>query len=414
MSGYARAKDAYAELGVDTDAAITRALSVPISVHCWQADDVGGFEVHEGGRDSGGIMATGNYPGRARTAEEVRQDLDEVFRLVPGVHRANLHASYAETGGKSVGRDALTTEHFAGWIDWAREIGIGLDFNPTYFGHPKAASGFTLSNADPEIRAFWIRHGIASRRIAAGIAAALGGECVNNHWVPDGAKDTPADRWSPRARLLDSYDQILAEPIPGCVDAVESKLFGLGSEDYVVGSFEFYSSYALKKGIPFCLDMGHYHPTESVADKLSALLQFHDRILLHTSRPMRWDSDHVVVFNDDLRTTFLELVRGNALDRAIVALDFFDASINRIAAYVIGIRATRKAILYALLDPTATIQGYEVDGKLAHKLALIEEARTLPFGEVWDELCGQDGVPVGRAWLEDIDQYESNVLATRI
>lgn len=413
MSGYARAKDVYAELGVDTDAALARALEVPISVHCWQADDVGGFEIHEGGLDSGGIMATGNYPGRARNAAEVRQDFDEVFRLVPGVHRANLHAIYAETDGKAVSRDELGVGHFQGWIDWAKAAGIGLDFNPTYFAHPKASSGYTLSNADDEIRSFWIRHGIASRRIASGIAEALGKECVNNHWVPDGAKDSPADRWSPRARLVAAYDEILAESIPGCVDAVESKLFGLGSEDYVVGSFEFYSSYALRKGVPFCLDMGHFHPTETIADKLSALMQFHDRLLLHTSRPLRWDSDHVVVFNDDLKAVFLELVRGKALDRAIVALDFFDASINRIAAYVIGIRATRKALLYALLDPTAQLQRYETEGKFAHKLALMEEAKTLPFGDVWDELCTRADVPVGRAWLDEIDAYEASVLSGR-
>jgi L-rhamnose isomerase len=413
MSGYARAKDVYAELGVDADAAIARALQVPISVHCWQADDVAGFEVHPGGTDSGGIMATGNYPGRARNADEVRQDYDTVLGLVPGAHRANLHAIYAETGGLPVERDALTVEHFANWIDWAKTQGVGLDFNPTYFAHPKAASGYTLSHADPEVRRFWIRHGIASRRIAAGIAEALGEPCVNNHWVPDGAKDSPADRWSPRARLIEAYDEILGEPMPGCLDAVESKLFGLGSEDYVVGSFEFYASYSLRKGVLFCLDMGHFHPTETITDKLSALLQFHERVLLHTSRPIRWDSDHVVLFNDDLRAAFLELARGNALDRAIVALDFFDASINRIAAYVVGIRATRKAILYALLDPTAQLKRYESEGKLAHKLALMEEAKTLPFGDVWDELCRQANVPVGRAWLDEVDAYETTVLAHR-
>jgi L-rhamnose isomerase len=413
MSGYARAKDVYAELGVDADAAIARALQVPISVHCWQADDVAGFEVHPGGTDSGGIMATGNYPGRARHADEVRQDYDTVLGLVPGVHRANLHAIYAETGGQAVERDALTVDHFAGWIDWAKAQGVGLDFNPTYFAHPKAATGYTLSHADPEIRQFWIRHGIASRRIAAGIAEALGEPCVTNHWVPDGAKDSPADRWSPRARLAEAYDEILASPMPGCVDAVESKLFGLGSEDYVVGSFEFYASYALKRNTLLCLDMGHFHPTETIADKLSALLQFHERLLLHTSRPIRWDSDHVVLFNDDLRAVFLELTRGNALHRAVVALDFFDASINRIAAYVIGIRATRKAILYALLDPAAQLKRYEAEGKLAHKLALMEEAKTLPFGDVWDELCVQADVPVGRAWLDEVDAYETAVLAHR-
>ena len=413
MSGYDRAKEVYAELGVDAEAAISRALDVPISIHCWQADDVGGFEVYEGGVDSGGIMATGNYPGRARNAEEVRQDYEAVLRLVPGVHRANLHATYAETCGKRVERDELSLEHFAGWNDWARAMGIGLDFNPTYFAHPKAASGFTLSHADPEIRAFWIRHGIASRRIAAGIAQALGVDCVNNHWIPDGAKDSPADRWSPRARLVEAYDQILAEPLSGCVDAVESKLFGLGSEDYVVGSFEFYNSYALLRKKLLCLDMGHFHPTETIADKLSSLLQFHDRLLLHVSRPIRWDSDHVVIFNDDLRAVFLELARGKATERAVVALDFFDASIHRVAAYVIGIRSTRKAMLYALLDPSQLLQKEEADGRLAAKLALMEEAKTLPFGEVWDELCRRADVPVGRSWIDEVQRYEREVTALR-
>jgi L-rhamnose isomerase len=410
---YERARDVYAELGVDTDAAIRRALEVPISIHCWQADDVAGFEVHEGGKDSGGIMATGNYTGRARNADEVRQDYDKVLSLVPGVHRANLHASYAETDGKPVGRDELTVEHFQRWIDWGQAAGVDLDFNPTYFGHPKAATGYTLSHADPEIRAFWVRHGIASRHIAAGIAKAQGGECVNNHWIPDGAKDSPADRWGPRLRLVESYDEILKEKIDGCTDAVESKLFGLGSEDYVVGSFEFYASYSLSRKVLFCLDMGHFHPTETIADKLSSLLQFHDRLLLHTSRPMRWDSDHVVLFNDDLRNVFLELTRGKALHRAIVALDFFDASINRIGAYVIGVRATRKGILNALLDPSDLVQRLESEGKLAQKLAMMEEAKTLPFGDVWDELCRQADVPVGRAWISELDAYEQNVLAAR-
>lgn len=413
MSAYDRAREVYGELGVDVEAALRRALEVPISIHCWQADDVAGFEVHEGALDSGGIMATGNYPGRARDADELRADYEQVLRLVPGRHRANLHAIYAETGGRPVGRDELEVSHFQSWIDWAKGQGVGLDFNPTYFAHPLAASGYTLSSADPEVRKFWIRHGVASRRIASGIAQALGGECVNNHWIPDGAKDQPADRWSPRARLVEAYDEILAEPAPGCADAVESKLFGLGSEDYVVGSFEFYASYSLRKGVLFCLDMGHFHPTESVADKLSALLQFHDRLLLHTSRPIRWDSDHVVIFDDDLRNLFLELTRGNALDRAIVALDFFDASINRIAAYVIGIRATRKAILYALLDPSAQLKRLEAEGRLGRKLALMEEAKTLPFGEVWDELCRRAGVPGGTQWMDAVDRYEADVLTGR-
>jgi len=413
MASSNRSRELYGELGVDVDKAIAIALNVPISIHCWQADDVGGFEIHEGAVDSGGIMATGNYPGRARSAEEVRQDLDQVLALVPGRHRVNLHATYAETDGKAIPRDELSGKHFDGWIQWAKAGAIGLDFNPTYFAHPLAASGFTLSHADHTVRSFWIRHGIASRQIAGHIANSLGDACVNNHWIPDGAKDSPADRWSPRARLVEALDEVLHTPIDGCVDAVESKLFGLGSEDYVVGSFEFYTSYALSRQVLYCLDMGHFHPTESIADKLSSLLQFHDRILLHTSRPMRWDSDHVVLFNDELRATFQELVRGNALDRAIVALDFFDASINRIAAYVIGIRATRKAILYALLDPTAQLKALESSGKLANKLALMEEIKTLPFGEVWSELCEQGMAPDDRKWIGQVDAYEANVLAKR-
>lgn len=413
VTTFDRAKDVYAGFGVDAEAAIRHALSVPISIHCWQGDDVHGFEVHEGSVDSGGIMATGNHPGRARNADELRADIDQVLRLVPGTHRFNLHAIYAETGGQAVSRDELDLPHFRNWIDWANGHGMGLDFNPTYFAHPLASSGYTLSHADPEVRAFWIRHGIASRRIAGGIHRMLGRPCVNNHWIPDGAKDSPADRWGPRERLVDSYDQIFAESIPGCRDAVESKLFGLGSEDYVVGSFEFYASYSLRKNLLFCLDMGHFHPTETIADKLSSLLQFHSHLLLHTSRPIRWDSDHVVVFNDDLRAVFLELARGGAMDRAFVALDFFDASINRLAAYVIGIRATRKAILFALLDPTQRLQAAEREGRMAHKLALMEEAKTLPFGDVWDELCRRDDVPTGLSWIDETDRYTATVLDAR-
>ncbi|HSI73205.1 MAG TPA: L-rhamnose isomerase [Fimbriimonas sp.] len=413
MSAYDRARGIYAEWGVDAEEAILSALLEPISIHCWQADDVAGFEIHEGAVDSGGIMATGNHPGKARNAEELRADYDKVLSLVPGEHRANLHAIYAETNGQAVPRDELTVEHFAGWCDWAASRRIGIDFNPTYFAHPLAASGFTLSHADKGVRDFWIRHGIACRKIASDISTRLENPCVNNHWIPDGAKDSPADRWSPRRRLIEAYDEILAEPMEGCVDAVESKLFGLGSEDYVVGSFEFYASYSLQRNLLFCLDMGHFHPTESVADKLSSLLQFHDQLLLHVSRPVRWDSDHVVLFNDDLRAVFLELKRGRAMDRAIVALDFFDASINRIAAYVIGIRATRKAMLYALLDPTAKLQEAEASGNLARKLALSEEAKTLPFGDVWDELCKRADVPCGAAWIDEVEVYEREVLAKR-
>ena len=413
MSLYEQAKDIYAEWGVDSEAAIQTALAVPISIHCWQSDDVNGFEPKDSSTDSGGIMATGNYPGRARNGDELRQDYDKVLSLVPGVHRANLHAIYAETNGQKVGRDELQVEHFARWIDWAAASGIMLDFNPTYFAHPMAASGYTLSHVDPMIRSFWIRHGIVCRNIASGMAKAQGSECVINHWIPDGAKDATADRWSPRKRLVEALDEVLNEPLEGCTDAVESKLFGLGSEDYVVGSFEFYLSYALSRKVAFCLDMGHFHPTETISDKLSSILQFQERVLLHTSRPMRWDSDHVVLFNDDLRAVFFELKRGDALDRAVIALDFFDASINRIGAYVVGVRATRKGILNALLDPTVTLQNLEFEGKNAQKLALMEEFKTLPFGAVWDELCARANVPVGKAWIAEMESYEAQVQSKR-
>jgi len=406
-SPYQHAKQAYAKLGVDTDRAIAAALQVPVSLHCWQGDDVGGFEVKKGPA-GGGIMATGNYPGRARNGDELRADLRQVLALVPGQHRVNLHAIYAETDGQFVERDELQPAHFAKWIAWARQHRIALDFNPTFFAHPLASEGFTLSHADRATRRFWIRHGQACRRIAAVMAKQLGGTCVINHWIPDGAKDSPADRWSPRERLTDSLDQMLRPRLRGVVDCVEGKLFGIGSEDYVVGSTEFYSHYALTRGVVLCLDMGHFHPTETIHDKLSAFLQFHKKLLLHVSRPIRWDSDHVVIFNDDLRAVFHELVRGRALDRVYVALDYFDASINRIAAYVIGARATRKAILYALLEPAALRQC-----RGAAKLALLEELKTLPFGGVWDELCARACVPATNAWMATVENYEQTVLACR-
>ena len=410
------AKAEYAALGVDVDQAIASCLAVPISVHCWQVDDVAGFEVSES-TDGGGIMATGNYPGRARNGDEARADFDQVLSLLPGTHKLNVHAFYAETDGQAVERDELEPAHFSRWIDWAKAAGIGLDFNPTYFAHPKADDGFTLSHADAGIRDFWVRHGIASRRIAEHMAREVGQPCVNNHWVPDGAKDSPADRFGPRQRLAESYDRIL-DPGLGvdgslCVDAVESKLFGIGSEDYVVGSMEFYTGYSLTRKVVQCLDMGHYHPTEQVSDKISALLQFHDKLLIHTSRPIRWDSDHVVLFNDDVRNVFLEIARCGALDRMYVALDFFDASINRIAAYVIGTRATRKAILAGLLDPTAVLQKLEAEGKLGQKLALMEEQRTMPFGAVWNQLCRQAGTPPGASWIPAVEAYEATVLQAR-
>ena len=414
---YQRAKSAYAAVGVDADAAIEAAAAVPVSVHCWQGDDVRGFEAGQGAADSGGLLATGNYPGRARNADELRGDLEEVLSLVPGTHRVNVHAIYAETGGKKVDRDALEPKHFAGWIDWARKRGIGLDFNPTFFAHPKAADGRTLSHPDPGIRAFWIAHGIACRRIGEAMARELGTPCGVNLWIPDGSKDSPADRWSPRRRLLESLDAIYADDLGIdrrlCLDSVESKLFGLGSEAYVVGSHEFYLAYALARGLAVCLDMGHFHPTETVHDKLSAILALADWLLLHVSRPVRWDSDHVALFDDDMRAVFQELVRGEALGRAKVALDYFDASINRVAAYTIGARATRKAVLYALLEPSDRLKALEAEGKGAQKLALMEEMKTMPFGAMWDRLCAEADVPVGAAWIPEVERYERDVLARR-
>ena len=415
-AAYRHAREAYHALGVDTEAAIRRALSIPISIHCWQSDDVRGLETPREGLDSGGIMATGAYPGRARNGDEMRADLDLVLSLLPGRQRLNLHAFYAETGGRPVGRDRIRPEHFAGWLHWARSRRIGLDFNPTYFAHPMASSGFTLSHPDAAVRRFWIAHARSSRRIAQHFARELGKPSVTNHWVPDGAKETPADCWGPRERLRESYDAIFRDRSVNpklCVDAVEGKLFGLGSEAYVVGSQEFYSSYALSRGLVPCLDLGHYHPTESVADKISALLQFHPRILLHTSRPVRWDSDHVVILDDAVRSLFLEIARGDAWDRVFVALDFFDASINRIAAYVIGGRATRQAILIGTLDPSARLRAAEAAGKGHERLALMEHARALPWGAVWDELCERDGVPAGADWLREVSGYERRVLSKR-
>jgi L-rhamnose isomerase len=415
-AAYRLARDAYADVGVDPEAAIKRALAVPVSLHCWQADDVRGLETPREGLDSGGIMATGGYPGRARNGDEMRADLDLVLKLLPGKQRLNLHAFYAETGSSHVDRDELAPEHFSRWLTWAKSRHIGLDFNPTYFAHPQAASGFTLSHPDRSIRRFWIDHAKASRHIAAHFAKKLGTPCVNNHWIPDGAKDAPADRWAPRARLVESFDAIFADKSVNrklCVDAVEGKLFGLGSEDYVVGSQEFYTSYAQSRGVVPCLDLGHYHPTESVADKVSALMQFHPRVLLHNSRPVRWDSDHVVILDDAVRSLFLEIARGDVWDRVFVALDFFDASINRIAAYLIGARATRQAILCGLLDPTARLRAAENAGRGHERLALMEQAKALPWAAVWDVLCARADVPVGIDWLKDVARHEKTVLAER-
>jgi L-rhamnose isomerase len=411
---YALARERYAALGVDAEAALERLAAVPLSLHCWQGDDVGGFE-NAGAELGGGLAVTGNYPGKARTPDELRADIEQALALLPGKHRLNLHASYAETGGRRVERNELAPEHFARWVDWARSRRLGLDFNPTFFAHPLAADGFTLAHPDEGTRRFWVEHGIACRKIGACFGRALGSACVTNVWVPDGYKDTPVDRRGPRERLRRSLDLVFAEPIDPRHnrDAVEPKLFGIGSESYVVGSHEFYLGYAVSRRKLLCLDAGHFHPTETIADKISSVLTWLDEILLHVSRGVRWDSDHVVTLTDDLRAIAEELVRGNYLDRVHVGLDFFDASINRVAAWVIGSRATLKALLAALLEPTDALRAYEAAGNYTARLATLEEIKTLPLGAVWDYYCLQAGVPVGGAWLDEVERYEKAVLSGR-
>jgi L-rhamnose isomerase len=411
---FALAQDQYAHWGVDVDSALKRLGSVPISLHCWQGDDVGGFE--ESGQEiGGGLAVTGQYPGKARTADELRSDLDKTLTLVPGSHRLNLHASYAETQGRRVERDALEPEHFQNWIEWARSRRIGMDFNPTYFAHPLAKSGYTLAHADPSIRRFWIDHGIACRRIGQSIGKALGTPCITNVWIPDGSKEGPIDRAGPRQRLADALDAIFAESIDPrhLLDAVEGKLFGLGSESYVAGSHEFYFGYAVSRRKLLCLDAGHYHPTEVISDKISAVLMYLDEILLHVSRGVRWDSDHVVVLSDELLAIAQELSRGNYLGRVHIGLDFFDASINRVAAWVIGTRCMIKALLVAFLEPAEKLRRLEAEGDTTARLALLEELKSLPWGVVWDHYCRTQGVPVGADWLAEVKAYERDVLSKR-
>jgi L-rhamnose isomerase len=411
---FSLARERYAQFGVNADDAINRLSRIPISLHCWQGDDVGGFE-SSGSELGGGLAVTGNYPGKARTPDQLRADLDKAMSLIPGRHRLNLHASYAEFAGQKVDRDKLEAAHFQRWIDWAKSRQIGMDFNPTFFAHPKAADGFTLAHRDEGIREFWIQHGIACRQIGAAMGKALGTPCVTNVWIPDGYKDTPADRKSPRQRLADSLDAIFATPIDPShnLDAVEGKLFGIGSESYVVGSHEFYLGYAISRKKLVCLDAGHYHPTESVADKISAVLANLDRILLHVSRGVRWDSDHVVTLTDELQAIAHELVRGDYLARTHIGLDFFDASINRVAAWVIGTRAMLKSLLIALLEPFENLREFENAGDYTARLALSEEAKSLPFGAVWDYYCHQQNVPTGADWLDEIKTYERDVLSKR-
>ena len=414
QTAYAAAKERYAMLGVDTGAALDALSSISISLHCWQGDDVGGFESPDA-ELGGGLAATGNYPGKARNAGELRGDLDKAYSLIPGTHRLNLHAIYAETGGRKVERNALLPEHFAAWVDWARENGRGIDFNPTCFSHPLAESGFTLASYDEGIRSFWIEHCIACRKIGEHIGRELGSPCVTNVWIPDGFKDTPVDRKTPRLLLKESLDAIFAEKLdPGCnLDSVESKLFGLGSESYVAGSHEFYLGYAVANHILLCLDSGHFHPTETISDKISATLTFLDEILLHVSRGVRWDSDHVVILSDDLQAIAQEVVRGGFLERVHIGLDYFDASINRVAAWVIGTRSALRALLMALLEPIDHMRALEVAGDYTARMALLEGLKGLPSGAVWDYFCLQQGVPVGTGFMDEIQAYEKQTLSKR-
>ena len=411
---FALAKERYADLGVDVDRALKTLAKIPISLHCWQGDDVGGFE-KLGMELGGGLAVTGNYPGKARTPQELRADIDKALSLIPGRHRLNLHACYGEFGGKSVDRDEIAPEHFSNWIAWAKKNKLGMDFNPTFFAHPKAADGFTLAHPDKRIRAFWVEHGIRCREIGAAIGKALGTPCVTNVWIPDGYKDTPADRRAPRERLAAALDALFKQPISPKLnlDAVEPKLFGLGSESYVVGSHEFYLGYAISRAKLLCLDAGHYHPTEGISDKITSVLEYLPEILLHVSRGVRWDSDHVVTFTDELQAIAREIVANGYLDRVHIGLDYFDASINRVAAWVIGARNMLRALLLALLEPTETLRAAEAAGDHTTRLALQEEVRSLPIGAVWECYCESRGVPVGEAWLPEIKRYESEVLSKR-
>lgn len=412
-NAYNLAKERYAALNVDTDKALAQLETISISLHCWQGDDVGGFE-NPGGDLTGGIAATGNYPGKARTADELRKDLDVVYSLLPGSHRLNLHAIYLESDEK-VERNKIEPKHFSAWKDWAKTNNHGVDFNPTCFSHPLSADGFTLAHRDPSIRQFWIEHCIASRRIGEYFGRELGTPAVTNIWIPDGYKDSPADRKTPREILCQSLDAVLNEKIDPRynLDAVEPKLFGIGSESYVVGSAEFYIAYALSRKILLTLDSGHFHPTETISDKISALLLYLDQLLLHVSRGVRWDSDHVVTFNDDTQNIANEIVRNDALERVHIGLDYFDASINRIAAWTIGARNTLRALLVALLEPREMLRQYEIEGDFSSRLALQEELKSMPFSAIWDYYCAKKNVPVGMDFMTVIKDYEKKELSKR-
>lgn len=413
MREYEAAKERYAAYGVNTEKALKALENVKISMHCWQGDDVKGF-LFRSNALTGGIQATGNYPGAARTPAELRQDMQEALSLIPGKHKINLHAIYADTDEK-VDLDRLEPRHFESWAAWAKENGLGLDFNPTCFSHAKSESGFTLSSADESIREFWVEHCRRSRKIGEYFGKELGQKCVTNIWIPDGYKDIPVDRLAPRERLEKSLDEIFSEPLDESanLDAVESKVFGIGSESYVTGSQEFYLGYAVKNHKAVCLDTGHFHPTEHVSDKISSVLMFTNELLLHVSRPVRWDSDHVIILNDELQEIAFELVRNGLLGRTHIGLDFFDASINRVAAWVIGMHNMQKALLRALLEPTSALKQYELDGDYTSRLAMLEEMKSMPWQAVWDEFCERNNVPVGAKWLDTVRSYEKSVLSQR-
>ncbi|HWX22516.1 MAG TPA: L-rhamnose isomerase [Candidatus Binatia bacterium] len=414
QQAYQLARQRYSGLGVDTAEALEQLGHISISIHCWQGDDVGGFE-NAGQQLGGGLAVTGNYPGKARTPEQLRGDFLKALSLIPGQHRFNLHACYAEMNGKRVDRDELGVEQFKGWISWAKSRDIGLDFNQTYFAHPKATDGLTLTHPNKEIRKFWIEHGIRCREIGAEMGKALGKTCLTNLWIPDGMKDTPADRQGPRERLRESLDAVFKKQIDKKynVDSVEPKLFGLGSESYVPGSHEFYLGYAVSRQTLLTLDAGHYHPTEGIADKISSVLLYLPEIALHVSRGVRWDSDHVVTLTDELEAIAQEIVWGGHLGRVRIGLDYFDASINRVAAWVIGTRNMLRALLLALLAPIRKLKEFEAQGDFTSRLALMEEAKGLPFGAVWDYFCEQKNVPVGDAWLTEIKTYEKQIQSHR-
>ncbi|MDC7242121.1 MAG: L-rhamnose isomerase [Spirochaetales bacterium] len=412
---YNIAKEMYAELGVDTDKALEAMKAVSLSLHCWQTDDVGGFETPDAELSGGGIQVTGNYPGKSRSIPEMRDDLDKAFSLIPGTHRLNLHSIYGEFDGKKVELDEIGPEHFTGWVEWAKERKLGLDYNGSFFSHPMADTGYTLSSKDKTVRDFWIRHGQKSREVAAYFGRELGTPSIINTWIPDGSKDVPVDRMGYRSILKDSLDEVFAKDFPASEmrDAVETKLFGIGSESFVVGSHEFYMGYAMSRKKMVCLDLGHFHPTELIADKLSSVYQFFDEVLLHVSRPVRWDSDHVVILNDDIRYLTEEIVRCGNIKNTYIGLDFFDGTMNRIGAYAIGARSTLKGLLMAYLEPSAALKQFDAEGNAFGRLALLEQLKSMPSGAVWDYYCEMMGVPVEGEMIKDVLAYEKDVLAGR-